>query len=142
MPYRKASVRAYRSEDEPLLYGLAERSFGGRSGWDEARTLTVLERETVFVAELGDTPAGYVALDPQGEVVRIDQLLVAPEHEGEGVGHQLVEWAEGYAISCGARALRIVVEEDNARALEFYRRAGFVQVEPGLLELILPHDEL
>jgi ribosomal protein S18 acetylase RimI-like enzyme len=140
MPYRKASVRAYRSEDEPLLYGLAELSFGDRSGWDEMRTLAVLEREIVFVAEVGDAPAGYVALDPQGEVVRIDQLLVTPEHEGEGVGHQLVQWAEGYAISCGARALRIVVEDDNERALEFYRRAGFVPIEPGLLELILPQD--
>jgi ribosomal protein S18 acetylase RimI-like enzyme len=140
MPYRKASVRAYRSEDEPLLYGLAERSFGERSGWNQARTLAVLERETVFVADVGDAPAGYVALSPEADLVRIDQLLVAPEHEGEGIGHQLVEWAEGYAISCGARALRIAVEDDNSRALDFYRRAGFVQVEPGLLELILPQD--
>jgi ribosomal protein S18 acetylase RimI-like enzyme len=140
MPYRKASVRACRSDDEPLLYGLARRSFGDRSGWDDARTLAVLEGETVFVAELDESPAGYVALEPEADVVRIDQLLVALEHEGQGVGHQLVEWAEGWAISRGARALRIVVEDDNARALEFYRRAGFVQVEPGLLELILPHD--
>jgi ribosomal protein S18 acetylase RimI-like enzyme len=140
MPYRKVAVRTYRAEDEVLLYGLARRSFGDRSGWDDARTLGVLERETVFVAELDDALAGYVAVVTEADGVRIDQLLVSPEHEGEGVGHQLVEWAEGYAIACRARALRIVVEEDNAAALDFYRRAGFVPVDRGLLELILPQD--
>jgi ribosomal protein S18 acetylase RimI-like enzyme len=140
MPYRKVSVRVCRREDEPVLYGLARRSFGDRGGWDDERTRGVLEHETVFVAELDDSPAGYVALTPEQEIVRIDQLLVSPEHEGEGVGHQLVEWAEGYAISQGARALQIVVEEDNAAALDFYRRSGFVPVGSGLLELILPQD--
>jgi ribosomal protein S18 acetylase RimI-like enzyme len=140
MPYRRVAIRVCRSGEEPALFGLAIRSFGGRGGWSDERTLGVLGSETVFVAELDDEPAGYVALEPAGDVVRIDQLLVSPEHEREGVGHQLVEWAEGYAISCRARALRIVVEEDNVPALDFYRRAGFVAIEPGLLELILPQD--
>jgi ribosomal protein S18 acetylase RimI-like enzyme len=140
MPYRKVAIRAYRREDEAALFGLARRSFGERGGWSDERTLGVLESETVFVAEIDDAPAGYVALGPEDDVVRVDQLLVSPEHEGEGVGHQLVEWAEGYAIARRARALRIVVEEDNARALDFYRRAGFVGAEPGQLELILPQD--
>jgi ribosomal protein S18 acetylase RimI-like enzyme len=140
MPYRKVAIRAYRREDEAALFVLARRSFGERGGWSDERTLGVLESETVFVAEIDDVPAGYVALGPGDDVVRIDQLLVSPEHEGEGVGHQLVEWAEGFAIARRARCLRIVVEDDNAPALDFYRRAGFVAVEPGQLELILPQD--
>jgi ribosomal protein S18 acetylase RimI-like enzyme len=140
MPYRKVSVRACRSEDEPMLYGLARSSFGSRSGWDDTKTLAVLAEETVFVAELDEAPAGYVALASEADLVRIDQLLVSPEHQGEGVGHQLVAWAEGFAISRGARALQTVVEEDNVAALDFYRRSGFVPVAGGLLELILPHE--
>lgn len=123
-----------------MLYGLARRSFGSRSGWDDTKTLAVLAEETVFIAELDDELAGYVALESEADVMRIDQLLVSAEHEGEGVGHQLVEWAEGFAISRGARALRIVVEEDNAAARDFYRRSGFVPVGSDLLELILPHE--
>ena len=140
MPYRKAAIRACRPEDEPTLFGVARRSFGEQGGWSDERTAGMLASETVFVAEVDDQPAGYVALDPAGDVVRIDHLLVTPEHEGEGVGHQLVEWAEGFAISRRARALQIVVEEDNTRALDFYRRAGFVAVDAGLLELMLPQD--
>ena len=135
MTYRKAEIRPLRPDDEPLLFGLASLDRGA-----DARTLAVLERETVFVAEVEGAAAGYVALDVREEGCRVDQLFVSPEHEAEGVGHQLVEWAEGYAISRRARALQVVVEDDNARALDFYRRAGFVAVEPGLLELTLPQD--
>jgi ribosomal protein S18 acetylase RimI-like enzyme len=140
MPYRKAAIRASRQADEPLLFALARRSFGERSGWSDERTLQVLADEQVFVAEFDGELAGYVALDPEETEPRIDQLFVSPDHEGEGVGHQLLEWAEGYAISRGARVLRIAVEEDNGRALDFYRRSGFVLAAPGLVELILPQD--
>jgi ribosomal protein S18 acetylase RimI-like enzyme len=140
MPYRRVAIRASRREDQPVLFALARRAFGTAGGWSDERTVGVLDRETVFVAEVEDGLAGYVALEPQDDVVRIDQLLVSPEHEAEGIGHQLVEWAEGSAISRRARGLRIVVEEDNARAVDFYRRAGFVGVEPGLFELTLPQD--
>jgi hypothetical protein len=34
-----------------------------------------------------------------------------------------------------------LVEGDNRRALDFYRRSGFVEVEPGLLERVLPQQQ-
>ena len=138
MPYRKAAIRPYREQDEPLLFGLARMEFGERAGWNDRRTLDVLERDTVFVAEVEDEPAGYVALEGVDDSMRIDQLFVAPKHEGEGGAHQLVEWAEGYAISAAARSLQVVVESDNVRALDFYRRCGFAPAGGGLLQLTLP----
>jgi ribosomal protein S18 acetylase RimI-like enzyme len=140
MPYRRAQIRPIRTDDEPVLFGLAQMTFGAEKGWSDHRTLAVLSDESVFVAEVEDAVAGYVALDPRGEVVVIDHLLVGPAHEAAGVGHQLVEWAEGWAISRGARALQVAVEPENARALDFYRRCGFAQGEPGTLELVLPQE--
>jgi GNAT superfamily N-acetyltransferase len=131
--YRKAQIRSFRSEDEPLLFGLARLDRGA-----DERTLAVLARETVFVAEIAGQPAGYVALERLERSVRIDQLFVSPEHEAEGVGRQLLEYAEGYAISERAERLQIVVEEDNRRALDFYNRCGFVRAGADLLELVLP----
>ena len=138
MPYRKAEIRPYRPDDEPLLFGLALMSLGGREGWDDRRTLAVLEREEVFVAEIEREPAGFVALEREEKTLRIDHLFVSPEHEEEGVGRQLLAWAEGYAISVSARSLRVAVEPDNRRALDLYRRWGFVPVAEELLELTLP----
>jgi GNAT superfamily N-acetyltransferase len=133
MPYRKAEIRPLRPDDEPLLFGLASIDRGA-----DERTLEVLERETVFVAEVAGSPAGYVALVPDEDRVRVDQLFVSPEHEREGVGRQLLEYAEGWAISRRARALRAVVAEHDRRATAFYRDRGFVPVEPDVVELVLP----
>jgi GNAT superfamily N-acetyltransferase len=136
MTYRKAEIRPYEQADEPLLFGLASLDRGA-----DATTLAVLERETVFVAEVGGVPAGYVALDQNEQAVRVDQLFVSPEHEAEGVGRQLLEFAEGYAIWRGAPALQVVVESGDDRALTFYRGRGFKAVADDLLELLLPQRE-
>ena len=133
MPYRKAEIRSFRDEDEAVLFGLASLDRGA-----DSRTIAVLERETVFVAELEGAPAGYVALTRDEDAVRIDQLFVSPEHEAEGIGRQLLEWAEGYAISERAARLEVVVEADNRRALDFYRGRGFSEAGENLLELRLP----
>lgn len=138
MTYRKAAIRPYRSEDESVLFSLARESFGERSAWSDSQTLVALETDTVFVAELGGTPAGYVAVEREGEAVRIEQLFVSPHHEGEGVGRQLLEYAEGFAIAERAARLQVVVEGDNSRALDFYRGRGFVPAGDDLFELILP----
>lgn len=133
MTYRKAEIRPYHPADEPLLFGLARLDRGA-----DRRTLAVLERETVFVAEVEGVLAGYVAVEWAQEAMRVDQLFVSPEHEAEGVGRQLFEHAEGYAISEGALALQVVVASGDRRALDFYLGRGFVRAGDDLLELVLP----
>jgi ribosomal protein S18 acetylase RimI-like enzyme len=135
VPYRKVMMRPFRHEDQGLLFGVAKLAFAGA---DERRTLEALRRDTVFVAELHGEPAGYVAIEESDTSLRIEQLCVHPAHEEEGVGGQLLDWAEGYAISAGAAKLEIVVESGNDRAVDFYRRRGFAPAGPDLLELVLP----
>ena len=117
MTYRKAEIRPFEPDDEPLLFGLASLDRGA-----DRRTLAVLEREAVFVAVIDGEPAGYVA------VRRVDV----------GVGRQLLEHAEGYAISEGALTLQVVVSDADRRATDFYRGRGFVPAGEDLLEIVLP----
>lgn len=129
------------------LYDLARATFGDVPGWSDRRVLEVLEHDLVFVARERTRqrvePAGYVALrrEPEAAAVVVEQLFVAPGHEQRGIGHRLLAYAEGYAISERAHALRIVAEETNWRARSFYRRRGFVPVERELLELVLPRAD-
>ncbi len=131
--YRKAVIRPYRPEDEGVLFGLARLERGA-----DEHTLAVLERETVFVAEIEGSYAGYAALVVEGAAARVDQLFVSVEHEEEDVGRQLLEHVEGFAISRGAVALRVVVEPGNLSAVAFYRSRGFVPAGESVLELVLP----
>jgi ribosomal protein S18 acetylase RimI-like enzyme len=135
---RQVAIRPYRAQDEPWLFSLARSVYGTRRGWKDSRALTALETDVVFVAEVGGSTAGYTALERLPRSVRIDQLLVAPEHEDEGVETCLVQYAEGFAISVGASTLQAVVEADNVAARAFYRARGFAPVAPELVELILP----
>jgi ribosomal protein S18 acetylase RimI-like enzyme len=138
VPYRKVTMRPFRGEDQGLLFNVAKLAF---AEGDAGRTLATLERDTVFVAELGGEPAGYVAIEESDSGLRIEQLCVHPAHEEEGIGGQLLEWAEGYAISVGADRLEIVVESGNERATQFYRSRGFVSAGADMLALVLPQAQ-
>ncbi len=138
MPYRKVVMREGSPEDEGSLFLLAKSAFGERRGWDDGRALSALETDTVFVAELGGEPAGYVAVCREQDRLRIEQLAVHPAHEEEAIEEQLIAWAEGYAIAEGARALQVVVQGDDEIAVGFYRSRGFASAGDDLLELALP----
>jgi ribosomal protein S18 acetylase RimI-like enzyme len=127
--------------DLPLLFGFAKSTFGDLPGWSDDRVLEVLNSDLIFVARADEQPAGYVALHRErAGVVVVDQLFVVPGHEQRGIGHRLLAYAEGFAIAERAPSLQVVVEESNQPARSFYKRSGFVPVEPELFELILPRD--
>src|SRR5687768_10953932 len=121
------------------LFGIAKAVFADEPRWNDGRVLDALLSDVVFAAHERAQPAGYLALRPEGNApFVIEQVLVAPGHERRGVGHRLLEHAEGYAISERASALQIVVERDNRPARSFYLRSGFVPVEDELFQLVLP----
>ncbi|MGB6964091.1 MAG: GNAT family N-acetyltransferase, partial [Xanthobacteraceae bacterium] len=62
---------------------------------------------------------GFVTIDTATRY--LDQLVVAPEYWGAGVGLDLI--AEAKRLSPSGVDLDVTV--DNARALAFYRKCGF-----------------
>ena len=137
----QSSIEILRPSEAELheLFSLAKAVFSDEPRWNDGRVLDALLSDVVFAAHERAQPAGYLALRPEGNApFVIEQVLVAPGHERRGVGHRLLEHAEGYAISERASALQIVVERDNRPARSFYLRSGFVPVEDELFELVLP----
>jgi ribosomal protein S18 acetylase RimI-like enzyme len=138
----KVEIAPRVEADLPRLFALAKSTFAALPGWSDERVLGVLRLDLIFVAREQGQPAGYIALRrEEGGAIVVEQLFVAPGHERRGIGHQLLAYAEGYAIAERARSLQIVVEESNQQARSFYRRSGFVPVEAELFELILPSTE-
>jgi len=129
-----------RPPDRPVLFALAESAFASMPGWDPAGVVRALADDVVFVARELEALAGYVALRREGErSLLIEQLLVAPGHEGHGVGRRLLAYAEGYAVAERLPALRVVVEASNVRAREVYRRLGFLPRGGEIFERTLPY---
>ncbi|MDB5696828.1 MAG: hypothetical protein JWN21_2371 [Sphingomonas bacterium] len=84
----------------------------------------------------GDRILGYAKLvqpflDPSlvdAGALQLSQLYVVADRHGDGIGPALLDWTIATARAESAPALFLTVWEDNARALRFYQRRGFVHV--------------
>ena len=73
----------------------------------------------IMVAEQAGALIGFVTLDATGY---LDQLVVAPDQWGSELGNALVAEAKRLSPDC----ITLLVNADNARAIRFYERNGFV----------------
>jgi mycothiol synthase len=90
---------------------------------DEWRSPDVeLERDAVLV-EIDGALAAYAIVHRPGAFA-----VVAPEHEGRGVGARLLQWVEQRERERGAEAHRQIAASTNTRARELLEGAGYRQV--------------
>jgi ribosomal protein S18 acetylase RimI-like enzyme len=74
---------------------------------------------------------GYLAvtlgfsLEYRGRDAFIDELYVAEEARGKGLGRKALEMAEAYCRERGVKALHLEVEHHREAAYDLYRRSGF-----------------
>jgi len=93
----------------------AERLAGWRARWRNE----LVPAARIVVAERDGAMTGFVTIDDKGY---LDQLVVAPEVWGSELGDALV--AEAKRLS--SHGITLLVNADNARAIRFYERNGFV----------------
>jgi putative acetyltransferase len=122
-------LRAYRVEDEDTLIALWQRTwqqaypsidFAARVNWWRERWRNELvPKAAIIVAEHDGAPAGFVTIDGSGY---LDQLVVAPDLWGSELATMLVDEAKRRSPD----RITLLVNKDNARAIRFYERNGFV----------------
>jgi ribosomal protein S18 acetylase RimI-like enzyme len=87
--------------------------------------------ENVLVAHKDGHIMGYVKLRPapmaasSGHVQEINGLAVAPDHQGQGIGHLLLTAARHEAIRREARRITLRVLGTNTRAQALYLAHGY-----------------
>jgi len=128
-------LRLYRAEDEEAAIALWHRTwqqaypqidFTARLGWWRERWKTdLVPKANVVIAERDNAVAGFVTIDSDGY---LDQLVVAPELWGSQAARLLVE--EAKRLSPGG--VTLLVNKDNARAIRFYERSGFIHASHDL----------
>lgn len=122
-------LRPYRASDEDAALAVWLKSwqlaypaidFNERLTWWRTRWRNELVPSArVTIAEDGRGLIGFITIDDNGY---LDQLVVTPDAWGSSVADALMH--EAMRQSPGGIALR--VNTDNARAIAFYIRQGFV----------------
>jgi putative acetyltransferase len=133
-PTRRAAdvryvLRRYAPQDEDAANALWLRTwqtaypqidFAARLGWWRNRWRNeLLPSAEIVIAQRESAIIGFVTVDPR--TLYLDQLVVAPEHWGSGVGGALLDEAKRLSPS----GLCLDVNIDNARAVRFYQKQGF-----------------
>lgn len=102
--------------------------FSARRGWLATR-LAALEAagaRTICAVDHALGLIGFIAVDPAA--CYLDQIAVARAAKGQGVAHLLIDAAR--ALCAGP--LRLDVNADNTRAVNFYLREGFAVASEGV----------
>jgi len=89
----------------------------------------------ICAAEVRHAPVGYAVLAPPDLPVEtmptdleLKRIYLLHRYQGRGLGRRLLQWAVSEARATGAARLLLGVNVDNAPALAFYERAGFLRV--------------
>jgi putative acetyltransferase len=122
-------LRPYRAEDEDPAIELWRQTwqqaypsidFAARVPWWRERWRNELvPNAAIIVAEEASTLVGFVTIDAKGY---LDQLVVVPSQWGSKLATALVDEAKRRSPN----GVTLLVNKDNARAIRFYERNGFV----------------
>lgn len=85
----------------------------------------------VLLATVGETIIGYAHVQFEAGATRsafLNRIYVEPSWKGREVGAALLAEVIGKARGLGAERIKLTVYERNARAVAFYRKAGFAVI--------------
>ncbi|MFL6427038.1 MAG: GNAT family N-acetyltransferase [Acidobacteriaceae bacterium] len=87
------------------------------------------------LAELKSAPVGFAVLSPPDlplalteDDIELKRIYLLHRFQGGGLGRALLGWSAAQARSMGKKRLLLGVKADNATALAFYDRVGFVRI--------------
>lgn len=69
--------------------------------------------------------AAHLSAEHGGNIGWLEELYVAPEARGRGVGSALLREVEGWAQTLGWRGLELEIVQGHERAVSLYRRHAF-----------------
>ncbi|GAA3133001.1 ribosomal protein S18 acetylase RimI-like enzyme [Kribbella aluminosa] len=138
-------VRRYEDADHAAVLALAPRLAEGvapwrspdgvlaaATGWVVEALARSSERGRVVLVAEEDGVVGFVSGEERthwaGEPeLYVGELVVAPQHEGRGVGRALMDAVVDHARQQGLTAITLDTGAANTNARAFYSRLGFAE---------------
>lgn len=140
MTSEDVGIRAGRPSDLENLVALLQELFAIEADFApdperQRRGLALLldgsAGRKVFVADTGGRAVGMATVQvlistaEGGPVGLVEDVIVARERRGRGVGRRLLAAVETWARERGLTRLQLLADRENAPALAFYEKAGW-----------------
>jgi len=127
----KPRIRELKKEDLSTLRKLIleTENFGEPFLETELHALkwySIPDLGAVFVATVNKRPVGYIVLRKKVFAIVIVSILVAKEHQRQGIGRTLIEKVEEYAKLHKFNVLRVDTGNFMDYAIRFYLSCGFL----------------
>ncbi len=74
---------------------------------------------------------GIIVLLPKADHLLLDNIAVQPSRQGQGIGRQLISFAESEARRRRVAELRLYTHEKMTENIALYRRLGFIETGRG-----------
>ena len=133
---RAAEIRPAVATDVPAIGRIVERAYEGYVvliGKPPAPMRDDYERRVaqgeVWVVEVERSVAGLIVLISRPDHLLLDNVAVAPRHQGRGLGRRLLAFAESLAVRRGHREVRLYTHEAMVRNVRLYARLGYEETD-------------
>lgn len=126
-------LRPARLADAPAMAAMSRDLIEAGLPWrytPPRMAMMIRERETMaLVASEGTLLHGFAVMHFGDEQAHLVLLCVQPTQRHRGIGRGLLQWLIDSARVAGITAIELELRADNASALAFYRRLGFVETQ-------------
>ena len=128
------ALRPARPEDAPAVTALVRAAYarwvprlGREPAPMTADDAALIAAGAVTLLEDAGRLLGVLVLIPQPDALMIENVAVAPEAQGRGLGGLLLAEADRVARETGRRRVRLYTNAAMTENIGFYARRGFVE---------------
>ena len=130
----KTDIRLARTDDLAVVQEIVSDAYshyvariGRKPGplLDDYASLIALEK--VFVIAWQGNMRGILVLTPVDGALLLDNIAIAPEAQGKGLGRELLSFAERRAIEAGFSEIRLYTNAAMTENIALYERIGYVE---------------
>jgi len=101
----------------------------------------LIEAGKTWVAVDDDAIVGLVVLEEEPDDLLLENIAVAPQAQGRGVGSRLMQFIEDEARRRGVAAIRLYTHEKMTENIAYYGRRGYVETHREHIQMTIHGDE-
>jgi GNAT superfamily N-acetyltransferase len=120
-----SETRIAQAEDKEAIQRIYDEVVGPQANQDEARWDRLIQQGGLVVATDEGRIVGFGGIDVDA-AEQVKWLYLRPQHQGAGLGSEILRRLEGIGWEAGLDSLRV---HSAPRAVNFYRRHGYRLVE-------------